>query len=690
MNSLKTQIYIFFFFSTLTTFAKSAKNNKTTEKSKIISDQNKALDRNKGIVRQIIAAQSMHYMNNPIFFAHKSNMTKEQQAAFFQTYMKVHNPVYSAMHKMETGQVPTNILKVNPHHHSSMNDDHMGLIELDQSPLMKNLKRPGEAQHLRMHTIASDLVSGSGMEESKTERLQAMKQERKEMKEELKKVLHEVSSKTNEEVDKDLDHFKQNMGQSKRVAPLKTTTVKHEISNQEYDALMKDIEEKVRPHVGQRDFYKVYSQVAKDHDINLDDYLIKFGDAHFNSFMDHLPEFTDKGQDFVNAVGSDLQKTLIDPEHITKKVVSDPEAFKKYAFDSHVDIYVDNGLQDILLESPIQNTEALLHCYLWPVIMTEKYNSGKNAMDVAKKIIGDDLSYLEHEMEEKVEDLNFKLHADVALNNYMRHKFGQMGMEYDEFFPGWEEQFNEHQQQMKGFKQDWRRQRKDTDEDSFGREMEKNDVNKFAKEMLQMQDMYFDSIDGQRFKQNDQKIQPKDEATIQQVDDSIQSRIFQTLSHFRDNMISKMNYQNSSSQNSSNKSYDHYVVDAFGEFTTHKEIMNQESKNESPRKTSVRQEDQRRHTFLFDRGFINENGDFENYSNDSSSNSSSHRTQITAKDSSVSQDRSTTSGNGQTSASNRTVDTKSEKTSHSPASKSEKSYDYSPSGGINNWYRALI
>lgn len=464
---------------------------------------------------------------------------------------------------------------------------------------------------------------------------------------------------------------------------------KKEVSQEEYQQIMGEIEKEVEPKVGTRDFYKAYSSVVKRHGIDLDDYLIKFGDAHYNSFMDHMQEFTHNGQDFVNGVGEGLQRALIDKSKITREVLEDSEAFKKFAFDSHVDIYVDNGLEDILLESPVQNTRALLHCYLWPVIMTEKYNSARNAADVAKKIISNDVEYLENKVIDKMNDLVEKLEADKAIDKYIRAQLDMMGLEYGDLYPGHQEARDQHHRDIQELNQKLNpKPERDRDEDTVEERIKEIDMQKFMKEMLMMENMYFEGIDQlgkeKTITKEDAKQEIKDQQEVTDEDSRLISRIYNRVIDFKNRVVNYRNTDESSQKSSSvdrrsSKSGNIYILDEMNEYVRVKDYMG--SAYDSPKNKKEKSVEQTRtstHKFLFDHKFINQDGDLESYGHSSSSSSSSFH----GRSATTPQERS------QEVVSAKSVSVRND----SPCNKTERSEDSwrSPSKGISNFYRVLI
>jgi hypothetical protein len=577
------------------------------------------------------------------------------------------------------------------------------------------LKRPTKGQKIRMQTLTNDLIKESS-DKDHQEIKQKLEEDRQQLKLQIKSVLHGLSDKNEKEIETDLGQFKQHLGNvpMNLKAPIfKKKKSKVDISDEEYNKIMDEIDQEVRPQVGTRNFYKTYSEVVKRHGIDLDDYLIKFGDAHYNSFMDHMKEFTEHGQEFVDGVGNGLQEALIDRKNIPKEVLEDSESFKKFAFDSHVEIYVDNGLQDILLESPIQNTEALLHCYLWPVIMTEKYNSGKNALDVVKKIVSEDVELVEEKVIEKMEDLIVKLKSNKSMDQYIRNKFEKMGLDYNELYPDQKHYQSEYQKHINELNKHLE-SRKDTDEDTVGDKMSKMDTEYFMREMLKAEDMYFDVVDGKDARQN-QTIQidsvkdqtKKENEVLEQENEKMTTKIYNMFVGLKDRVLNYKNEETKSKKSAdarsvksqSQKSYDFYVMNELGEFVKSKEMMDIGSsessykpQNPSPNRSSSVKSSHTRSTHSriinnFTRHMF-ENDNFGIVGFDSYSNNSSSRSSISHH--SAEQDNTSNVSASSHNVSEASVNIKSNRSdSHNVSEKSNDSMN-SPSKYFDYFRRRLI
>ena len=413
------------------------------QKQKMNPDQNNILDsqkfletqkNNKETVKNTSSAQKLTGMVNPYYAQamlttpqHSWNPDKMSKSNFLD------NRDMSIISGLKRGN------RIGKRHHT---------IELHK----KHNQEHYEIANLAKHSL------NQKTKEHANAKLTEMKENHTQMKTDLKEHLHKISGKSHQEISQEVEDLKKSKDQiiiAKQEKPTITRKDSKKLTDEEYNSFLDDIKERAGARLGQRDFYKVYSQVAHEHGLNFDEYLLKFGDAHFNSFMDHEPEFTDKGQDFVQNVGKGLQNALMDTSKLTKEILEDPQAFKIFAFDSHVDIYVDNGLQDILLESPIQNTRALLHCYLWPVIMTEKVNSGRNALEVVEKIVKNDIKAAETKIIDSIEGLIVRLEADRIMEGAIREKYERLGLDYDLIFkniknpgPDQEEQINRLKQHI--------------------------------------------------------------------------------------------------------------------------------------------------------------------------------------------------------------------------------------------------
>ena len=401
--------------------------------------------------------------------------SKQQTQNFIETLRQENNGLKNSSSKQKYAGI------VNPYYFQAMlmnnqqswNPDKLAkssvLDNRDRSVIskLKQSNRTGKRSHTielhkkhnHEHYEIANLAQNSShklIKDHANAKLNEMKEGHAQMKNQLKDQLQKISGKNEQEISQEIEHMKHSGDKVSIIKQEKPTLARKDsksLTDEEYNNFINDIKERAGARLGERDFYKVYSQVAHEHGLNFDEYLLKFGDAHFNSFMDHEPEFTDKGQDFVQNVGKGLQNALMDTSKLTKEILEDPQAFKIFAFDSHVDIYVDNGLQDILLESPIQNTKALLHCYLWPVIMTEKVNSGRNALEVVEKIVKNDAKIVEGKIVDSLENLVKKLEADRIMEGAIREKYERLGIDYDLIFKNIRNKGEDQEEQINRLKQ---------------------------------------------------------------------------------------------------------------------------------------------------------------------------------------------------------------------------------------------